>query len=113
MDSNVLFYKGFYGSIEYSEKDEVSHGQVLDIKFSVYYQGDNIEELTEDFHNSVDEFLDYCDVKGIDTETIKYKPNAETLAAFAEVEEMQKNPNLYKRYKTAKELFEDLNDEDD
>ena len=36
------------------------------------------------------------------------KYNAETEAAFAEVEEMKKHPELYKSYSSADELFEDL-----
>ena len=36
------------------------------------------------------------------------KYNAETEAAFAEVEEMNKHPDLYKSYSSADELFEDL-----
>lgn len=38
-------------------------------------------------------------------------PNETTLAAFKEVEEMEKNPNGVKRYKSADELIEDLNKE--
>ncbi len=37
------------------------------------------------------------------------KYNAETEAAFAEVEEMKKHPELYKGYTDIDELFEDLN----
>ena len=36
------------------------------------------------------------------------KYNAETEAAFAEVEEMKKHPELYKGYNSADELFENL-----
>lgn len=36
------------------------------------------------------------------------KYNAETEAAFAEIEEMKKHPELYKGYDSADELFEDL-----
>ena len=36
------------------------------------------------------------------------KYNAETEAAFAEVEEMKKHPELYKGYDNVDELFEDL-----
>lgn len=36
------------------------------------------------------------------------KYNSETEAAFAEVEDMKKHPELYKGYNSADELFEDL-----
>ncbi len=39
-------------------------------------------------------------------------PNAETILAIQEVQEMKKNPAAYKSYDTVDELFEDiLNDE--
>ncbi len=38
-------------------------------------------------------------------------PNETTLAAFKEVEEMEKNPNGVKKYKSVDELIEDLNKE--
>jgi DNA-damage-inducible protein J len=39
-------------------------------------------------------------------------PNAETIAAFKEVEEMKRNPHLYKSFDSVEALFEDLNDDD-
>ena len=40
---------------------------------------------------------------------IKYEtPNAETIAAFQEVEEMKKNPSLYKGYTDVDEMMRDL-----
>ena len=39
-------------------------------------------------------------------------PNAETLAAIEEVQEMKRNPHLYKGFNSVEALFEDLNDDD-
>ena len=40
---------------------------------------------------------------------IKYEtPNAETIAAIQEVEEMKKNPSLYKGYTDVDEMMRDL-----
>ena len=38
--------------------------------------------------------------------------NAETLAAIEEVQEMKRNPHLYKGFDSVEALFEDLNDDD-
>ncbi len=35
-------------------------------------------------------------------------PNAETILAIQEVQEMKKNPDAYKSYDTVDELFEDI-----
>ncbi len=39
--------------------------------------------------------------------------NADTLAAVAEVQDMKKNPHLYKGYNSVEALFEELNSDDD
>ena len=39
-------------------------------------------------------------------------PNAETLAAIEEVQEMKRNPHLYKGFNSVEALFEDLNDDE-
>ena len=39
-------------------------------------------------------------------------PNAETIAAIQEVEDMKRNPHLYKSFDSVEALFEDLNDDD-
>ena len=38
-------------------------------------------------------------------------PNAETLAAIEEVQEMKRNPQLYKGFDSVEALFEDLNND--
>ncbi len=38
----------------------------------------------------------------------KHIPNEETLAAIAEVEEMKKNPHLYKGYEDIDEMMRDI-----
>ena len=40
-------------------------------------------------------------------------PNAETIAAIQEVEDMKRNPRLYKSFDSVEALFEDLNDDDE
>ena len=39
-------------------------------------------------------------------------PNAVTLAAIAEVQEMKRNPQEYKSFDSVEALFEDLNDDE-
>jgi len=39
-------------------------------------------------------------------------PNVETIAAIKEVEDMKRNPHLYKSFDSVEALFEDLNDDD-
>ncbi len=44
-------------------------------------------------------------------EQVEKLPNAETLEAIAEVQEMKKNPHLYKSYSCFAEILEELDNE--
>lgn len=53
-------YKGFIGTIEYSAEDRTHHGSIKNIRDYVNYEANNIEELFEEFHKTVDNYLDFC-----------------------------------------------------
>jgi predicted HicB family RNase H-like nuclease len=58
--SSFLHYDGYVGSVEFSEADNVLHGKVIGIKPLISFEGDTVKAITEDFHNAVDEYLDFC-----------------------------------------------------
>ena len=62
-----LEYKGYSGSIEYSKADNCLHGKVigLDKGTCITYEGNTALELYEDFKGAIDDYLDYCNDKGI------------------------------------------------
>ena len=56
-----LKYKGYIGSVEYSEEDNILFGKVLGMsKDVITYEGETLEELTADFHEGVDHYLAAC-----------------------------------------------------
>nr|WP_296959015.1 type II toxin-antitoxin system HicB family antitoxin [uncultured Mediterraneibacter sp.] len=61
---NIMEYKGYLGSVEFSEEDELFFGRVLGIRSLISYEADNAKELISDFHNSVDEYLNMCEEEG-------------------------------------------------
>ena len=66
-DMGYLKYKGYTGSVEYSEEDKCLFGEVQGMaKDSITYEGSTVEELTEDFEGAVDDYLALCDEKGIE-----------------------------------------------
>lgn len=69
---NTVKYKGYVGSIEFSEEDGVFFGKVLGIKSLISYEGENAKELLNDFHNAVEDYLNACSEKGIKPE-VAYK----------------------------------------
>ena len=58
--NNYIHYKGYTGSVEFSEADAVFHGKVAGIKSLISFEGDSVATLTEDFRNAIDEYLEFC-----------------------------------------------------
>ena len=57
-------YKGYVGSVEFSEKDGIFYGKVQGIRSLISYEGTNAKELVDDFHGAVDEYLTACEEEG-------------------------------------------------
>ena len=65
---NTLSYKGYIGSIEFSEEDALFFGKVLGIRSLISYEGESAKELLEDFHGAIDEYLASCAAEGKEAE---------------------------------------------
>jgi predicted HicB family RNase H-like nuclease len=65
---NTMTYKGYLGSVAYSEKDNVFIGKIEGINGLVNFEGESVKELTEAFHEAVDDYLAYCQDEGIEPE---------------------------------------------
>ena len=63
---NTLTYKGYMGSVNFSEKDSVFFGKIEGIDGLVNFEGESVKELTEAFHEAVDDYLEYCKAEGIE-----------------------------------------------
>jgi len=54
---NTMEYKGYVGSVEFSESDGCFFGKVLDVPALISYEGTSTAELAEDFRTAVDDYL--------------------------------------------------------
>lgn len=61
-------YKGYFGTVEYSESDNILFGKVIGIGSLISYEGRSIDELRGDFESAVDDYLELCSEKGIEPE---------------------------------------------
>lgn len=62
---NTMKYKGFIGSVHYNEDDGVFSGRIEGIDGLVTFEGASIQELTEAFHEAVENYLKFCKEHGI------------------------------------------------
>lgn len=66
--NNTMEYKGYIGSVEFSEEDSLFYGKVMGIRALISYEGESAHDLVEDFHSAVDAYLDLCAEQGIEPE---------------------------------------------
>lgn len=57
---NVIEYKNYLGSVEYSDDDEIFFGKILGIRDLISYEGTSVKELKEAFHTAVEDYFQTC-----------------------------------------------------
>jgi predicted HicB family RNase H-like nuclease len=62
--NEVLKYKGYHGSTEYSLEDDCLHGKLLGINDIITYEGNSVKEIKIAFKDSVDDYLAFCKQTG-------------------------------------------------
>lgn len=62
--NNIMEYKGYVGSVEFSEADGLFYGKVQGICSLISYEGTNAKDLVSDFHGAVDDYLVICAEEG-------------------------------------------------
>ena len=70
--NNIMQYKGYVGSVEFSENDGILFGKVQGIRSLISYEGTTVRELIDDFHGAVDDYLASCEEEGTQPE-VAYK----------------------------------------
>jgi predicted HicB family RNase H-like nuclease len=57
----MLKYKGYTGHAEFDDEARLFHGEVLDLRDVITFQGTSVEELEREFRNSIDDYLEFCE----------------------------------------------------
>lgn len=56
----MLEYKGYRGIVTYDDDAKIFHGDVIDLKDVITFQGKHVDELEQAFKDSVDDYLEWC-----------------------------------------------------
>jgi predicted HicB family RNase H-like nuclease len=57
-------YKGYTGVVELEEGSDVLFGRVIGLRDVITFQGESVAEVTQAFHDSVDDYLEFCAERG-------------------------------------------------
>lgn len=61
---DTLTYKGFIGSVHFSDEDAVFYGKIEGINDLITFEGQSVKELVKAFHDAVDDYLNLCKEAG-------------------------------------------------
>jgi predicted HicB family RNase H-like nuclease len=57
-------YKGYIGKVEIDDEAGILHGEVINIRDVVTFEGTSVGEVHRAFQESVDDYLDFCAQRG-------------------------------------------------
>lgn len=60
----MLQYKGYAGHVEFDDETGIFHGEVLDLRDVITFQGKSVDEIERAFRESVDDYLAFCEERG-------------------------------------------------
>lgn len=60
----MIEYKGYRAKVEFDDDAEIFHGEVVDTKDVITFQGKSVREIKKEFKDSVDDYLDFCEARG-------------------------------------------------
>ncbi len=61
---NTMSYKGYEAIVAYDEDADVFHGEVMNLRDVITFQGRSVGELKEALADSVEDYLAFCDERG-------------------------------------------------
>ena len=56
----VMQYKNYTGQVEFDDEAGLFHGEVLNLRDVITFQGTSVSELREAFADSVEDYLEFC-----------------------------------------------------
>jgi len=95
----MLEHKGYVGHVEYDDEAEIFHGEIINTRDVITFQGQSVAELQTAFVDSIEDYLEYCAERG-------EKPEKPFSGKFM----LRTNPDLHRElFLAAKKAGKSLN----
>ena len=60
----MMQYEGYSATVIFDEDAKVFHGEVIDLRDVITFEADCVDDLIQAFHDSVDDYLEFCAERG-------------------------------------------------
>jgi len=64
----MIEYKGYLGDVNFDSEAHLFHGEVINTRDVITFQGKSVDELEKAFIDSVEDYLEWCKEDGISPE---------------------------------------------
>jgi predicted HicB family RNase H-like nuclease len=64
----MMEYKGYLGTVEYDAEAKLFHGDVINTRDVITFQGTTVAEIDKAFKESIEDYLAWCKEEGTDPE---------------------------------------------
>ena len=85
----MMEYKGYLGIVEYDPDAKIFHGDVINTRDVITFQGTTVKEIEEAFRDSINDYITWCEDEGVNPEkpfsgkfNIRISPELHRRAAF-------------------------------
>jgi predicted HicB family RNase H-like nuclease len=86
----MIDYKGYIAHIEFDGEAGIFHGEVINTRDVITFQGKSVEELRREFEESVEDYLEFCAERNEEPEkpfsgyfTVRLSPEQHRRVVFA------------------------------
>lgn len=60
----MMEHRGYIGKVEFDDEAEIFHGEIINTRDVITFQGKSVAELTTAFRESIDDYLAFCKQRG-------------------------------------------------
>ena len=60
--------KGYLGTVEYDSEAKIFHGDIINTRDVITFQGTTVNEIEKAFKDSVDDYIVWCKEEGVEPE---------------------------------------------
>lgn len=64
----MMQYKGYLATVEFDDEANIFHGEVINTRDVITFQGSTVKELKRAFKDSVEDYLAFCKKRGEEPE---------------------------------------------
>jgi predicted HicB family RNase H-like nuclease len=57
-------YKGYLGKVEFDDEVNIFHGEVINIRDVITFEGQSVDELRQAFEDSIEDYFEFCLERG-------------------------------------------------